>query len=1004
MFSEKKNLVLFIMLIFVMSFSSVVLYADCDMFGMLSTYGYEIHELSQFGEPYPTCGGNDPYDYLWLPVGDEFLEYQTTQNSNGYGIIYYNCNDNSIQELWNSSDPNNQVFRSSNSTNYSEYNNAKYHIFNQQGYEQNATIVLGHARQASGGNSGIPDPHPFVWDYELVSDPDEPCYTFEHNGTIRSPYIEQLDSMIEGLFPTWFTDMGFFYKTEQIGNYQIVDSERYFHWIIANIKYCDGNVLLGLHNAVKEMRTWNNCEKNFVFSDGEAMYSFRDYGDATASSYYLCYYDGLEEDDNPFRSVRTDSDYSSGLEEIIDDELVYIPRQGDIIRYENFNNTNHEISGIVSGTWSSNNSPYYVVGDIIVNDELTIESGVEVFFLDECEFTINGQVNLMNGSEFNLSHASSVNINGSDAKLFLDWGSTITGFTPTTYVEELVIPGDRIIAKNGGRITTDNPDNLQPGDPVITISSTLGELWDGIYINNPDHEEDFWFVNCDISGISNLVIGSTPDAANVVANLNLYLTDFTDAGQIVARQGHNLLISGESAFNRCNISYNYKTPIVVYDSPVYIDWALIEDNGRDINGGLLNSFCDGIHLNYSASLGSEILNTIIQGNTGCGIETYGQYVNIDNNTIQLNEQHGLLTKTGTFLDLTNNTILNNLYAEYVSVQNSYNWAEEGNTIQDLDGNAGGNDQYILKAYQWDGIEQSINVRGNDINHQNNERRFFPRYEAFRFDTGEVSPEREMLYSALDEMQNENYTAAETIFQQIITIYPNTNEAATSIRGLLFIENYTDQDYAALRSYIDNIQIGEDTSLFKAKEDVKTKSYMKDMDYLTAIDRLETIINNSQIPDEVVMAMIDEGYCYMELAEGGDRGLPVNCTVKTATFDDYRAKVRELESQFSFYLEEDDQNTTPIAGNILSLTNFPNPFNPTTTISFDLASESDVSIIVYNVKGQKVKQLINEQLSIGQHSIEWDGKDSNNKSIASGIYFYKISAGKSTSMKKMLLLK
>ena len=65
---------------------------------------------------------------------------------------------------------------------------------------------------------------------------------------------------------------------------------------------------------------------------------------------------------------------------------------------------------------------------------------------------------------------------------------------------------------------------------------------------------------------------------------------------------------------------------------------------------------------------------------------------------------------------------------------------------------------------------------------------------------------------------------------------------------------------------------------------------------------------------------------------------------------------------------------------------------------------NVSVDVYNVKGQKVKHLMNEQLSVGQHSIEWNSKDSNNKAIASGIYFYKISAGKSSAMRKMLLLK
>ncbi len=92
-----------------------------------------------------------------------------------------------------------------------------------------------------------------------------------------------------------------------------------------------------------------------------------------------------------------------------------------------------------------------------------------------------------------------------------------------------------------------------------------------------------------------------------------------------------------------------------------------------------------------------------------------------------------------------------------------------------------------------------------------------------------------------------------------------------------------------------------------------------------------------------------------------------------------------------------------------LSNYPNPFNPETTISFELTTEhtENTELSIYNIKGQKVKQLLSNsagQLSAGQHSVIWNGMDSNNKPVASGIYFYKLSAGKETAMKKMLLLK
>jgi len=80
-------------------------------------------------------------------------------------------------------------------------------------------------------------------------------------------------------------------------------------------------------------------------------------------------------------------------------------------------------------------------------------------------------------------------------------------------------------------------------------------------------------------------------------------------------------------------------------------------------------------------------------------------------------------------------------------------------------------------------------------------------------------------------------------------------------------------------------------------------------------------------------------------------------------------------------------------------NYPNPFNPNTEISFSLARECFVSIDIFNVKGQKVVQLVSDQLSTGRYSILWNAEN-----ISSGIYFYKIKAGDFTETKKMMLLK
>ncbi len=87
-----------------------------------------------------------------------------------------------------------------------------------------------------------------------------------------------------------------------------------------------------------------------------------------------------------------------------------------------------------------------------------------------------------------------------------------------------------------------------------------------------------------------------------------------------------------------------------------------------------------------------------------------------------------------------------------------------------------------------------------------------------------------------------------------------------------------------------------------------------------------------------------------------------------------------------------------------LQNYPNPFNPETTIGFDMKESGNVSIEIFNMKGQKVKTLVNREFSTGYNSETWNGKDDNNKSVSSGVYFYKLKTSRYTATKKMILMK
>ncbi|HVO76657.1 MAG TPA: M1 family aminopeptidase [Candidatus Bathyarchaeia archaeon] len=85
-------------------------------------------------------------------------------------------------------------------------------------------------------------------------------------------------------------------------------------------------------------------------------------------------------------------------------------------------------------------------------------------------------------------------------------------------------------------------------------------------------------------------------------------------------------------------------------------------------------------------------------------------------------------------------------------------------------------------------------------------------------------------------------------------------------------------------------------------------------------------------------------------------------------------------------------------------NFPNPFNPVTTIAFSLAGPATVSLRIYDAAGRLVRVLAAEPLSAGRHARIWDGKDASGESVSSGIYFYRLEAGSFSATRKMVLLR
>jgi len=85
-------------------------------------------------------------------------------------------------------------------------------------------------------------------------------------------------------------------------------------------------------------------------------------------------------------------------------------------------------------------------------------------------------------------------------------------------------------------------------------------------------------------------------------------------------------------------------------------------------------------------------------------------------------------------------------------------------------------------------------------------------------------------------------------------------------------------------------------------------------------------------------------------------------------------------------------------------NYPNPFNPTTTIAFDLPEASQVTLEVFDMMGRRVATLVNGDMAAGRYEAAWNARADNGSSVASGVYIYRLRAGSFESVKQMVLMK
>jgi parallel beta-helix repeat protein len=432
----------------------------------------------------------------------------------------------------------------------------------------------------------------------------------------------------------------------------------------------------------------------------------------------------------------------------------------------------------------------------------------------------------------------------------------------------------------------------------------------------------------------------------------------------------------------------------------------------------------GISVEYSDGcelLGSDSDDYLIEENH-VGVCFYQSTVDMKDLTINNNEDYGLVFLSDSHPTILSNRIINNgdyeLYCNY------------GHPVM-----ADGHNDIIHTSAGYLGYLYRDNVRSIDCRYNwwgsypPDPERFYPYGDAyFKYDPwdessnhplpgtgiGEDSDAKIAYKNALEAEGNEDYSSAAVMYSNIIDTYPLSEEALLSLRRLFVCEKNAYGNMFNLKLYYEELanSCPGDTVFSLISRNLAIDCDKENELYEDVLLQYSDILDSPIDEADSIFTQINIMSTLLEIEEFGGRNvvclenLPANIRkLNTTNVKDFQMKSQNLLDNLLGEPEPEEEPSGTLPACVTLHRNYPNPFNPTTTISFSIPEESKVDLIVYNIKGQKVKILIKNDLDKGNHSVVWNGIDESGKSVGSGVYFYQLNVnGKSESVKKCLLLK
>jgi len=200
---------------------------------------------------------------------------------------------------------------------------------------------------------------------------------------------------------------------------------------------------------------------------------------------------------------------------------------------------------------------------------------------------------------------------------------------------------------------------------------------------------------------------------------------------------------------------------------------------------------------------------------------------------------------------------------------------------------------------------------------------------------------------------------------------------------------------------------DDPQLAALLKDYLAKSYIEDKEYQNAIDLIQLRIDNPLSEIDSLLAVLDLEIV-LQLYSMEETKRPITTKYQQYKYPDVQTFSQKHDEHWALLYDlldknaENDDLHVPAKPKITS--NYPNPFNPSTTIAYYIPVKSNVKMAIYNIKGQCVKDLINNEIPKGNHKIIWDGKDNTGRSVSSGLYFVRIGTGSKVDTHKVMMIK